>query len=133
MEGIRMPVGQTDALIVGGGHNGLVTAAYLAKAGLHTTVLERREVLGGCSVTEELWPGYRVSTAAYLTSLLQERVVADLELEHFGYHVEPKDPPFFSPFPAGRIAHARSRRSRSFPAAMPSGTPPTRNTSSALR
>ena len=107
-----MPVGQTDALIVGGGHNGLVTAAYLAKAGLHTTVLERREVLGGCSVTEELWPGYRVSTAAYLTSLLQERVVADLELERFGYHVEPKDPPFFSPFPDGRYFFTWQDRAR---------------------
>jgi phytoene dehydrogenase-like protein len=97
-----MPVENYDAIIVGGGHNGLTTAAYLARRGMTVLVLERREVLGGCAVTEEIWPGYRVSTAAYLSSLLQERVVRDLELERFGYHVEPKDPPFFSPFPDGR-------------------------------
>jgi phytoene dehydrogenase-like protein len=65
-------------------------------------VLERRDLVGGCSVTEELWPGYRVSSAAYLSSLMQSKVVADLELERFGYRVKPKDPPFFSPFPDGR-------------------------------
>src|SRR4051812_37848422 len=91
-----------DAIVVGGGHNGLVTAAYLARGGLRTLVLERRELVGGCSVTEEIWPGYRVSTAAYLSSLLQQKVVSDLELERHGYHVTPKDPPFFSPFPDGR-------------------------------
>ncbi len=92
----------TDAIIVGGGHNGLVTAALLAKAGLQVLVLERRDLVGGCAVTEEIWPGYRVSTAAYLISLLQERVVRELELERFGYHADPKDPPFFSAFPDGR-------------------------------
>ncbi len=91
-----------DAIIVGGGHNGLVTAAYLARAGRSVLVLERRELVGGCAVTEELWPGYRVSTGAYLTSLLQERIVGELDLPRFGYQVEPKDPPFFSPFPDGR-------------------------------
>jgi phytoene dehydrogenase-like protein len=65
-------------------------------------VLERRELVGGCAVTEEIWPGYRVSTAAYLTSLLQERVVRELELERHGYRVDAKDPAFFSPFPDGR-------------------------------
>jgi phytoene dehydrogenase-like protein len=91
-----------DAIIVGGGHNGLVTAAYLAKAGRKVLVLERREFVGGCSVTEEVWPGYRVSTAAYLTSLLSEKVIRDLDLERFGYRVDAKDPAFFSPFPDGR-------------------------------
>jgi phytoene dehydrogenase-like protein len=91
-----------DAVIVGGGHNGLVTAAYLARAGRKVLVLERRELLGGCSVTEEVWPGYRVSTAAYLTSLMQERIVRELELHRYGYAVDPKDPPFFSIFPDGR-------------------------------
>ncbi len=91
-----------DAIIVGGGHNGLVTAAYLARAGRSVLVLERRELVGGCAVTEELWPGYRVSTGAYLTSLLQERIARELDLPRFGYQVEPKDPPFFSPFPDGR-------------------------------
>src|SRR5882672_5040308 len=91
-----------DVIIIGAGHNGLVTAAYLARAGRRVLVLERRELVGGCSVTEEVWPGYRVSTAAYLTSLLQDRIVRDLELERFGYAVDAKDPAFFSPFPDGR-------------------------------
>ena len=91
-----------DAIIIGGGHNGLVTAAYLARAGRKVLVLERRELVGGCAVTEEIWPGYRVSTAAYLTSLLQERIVRELELERFGYQVDAKDPAFFSVFPDGR-------------------------------
>src|SRR5215216_1225286 len=81
-----------DAIVVGGGHNGLVAAAYLAKAGLDVLVLERRDVLGGAAVTEELWPGYRVSTAAYLISLLQEKVVRDLDLKRHGYQILPKDP-----------------------------------------
>ena len=91
-----------DAIIIGGGHNGLVTAAYLARAGRRVLVLERRELVGGCAVTEEIWPGYRVSTGAYLTSLLQERIVRELELERFGYRVDAKDPAFFSAFPDGR-------------------------------
>jgi phytoene dehydrogenase-like protein len=91
-----------DAIIIGGGHNGLVTAAYLGRAGRKTIVLERRELVGGCAVTEEIWPGYRVSTAAYLTSLLQERIIRDLDLPRFGYQVDAKDPAFFSPFPDGR-------------------------------
>src|ERR1700722_11288271 len=91
-----------DAIIIGAGHNGLVCAAYLAQAGRRVLVLERRELVGGCSVTEEIWPGYHVSTASYLTSLLQERIIRDLELERFGYHVDAKDPAFFSPFPDGR-------------------------------
>src|ERR1700686_2784017 len=91
-----------DVLIIGGGHNGLVAASYLAQAGRRVLVLERRELVGGCAVTEEIWPGYRVSTAAYLTSLLQDRIVRDLDLERFGYHVDAKNPAFFSPFPDGR-------------------------------
>ncbi len=91
-----------DAVIIGGGHNGLVTAAYLARAGRSVCVLERRELVGGCSVTEEIWPGYRVSTAAYLSSLLQDRIVQELDLPRYGYQVDPKDPPFFSAFPDGR-------------------------------
>ena len=62
-----------DAIVIGGGHNGLVCAAYLAKAGAKVCVLERRHVLGGCATTEELWPGYKVSTAAYVISLFLPR------------------------------------------------------------
>ena len=91
-----------DSVIIGGGHNGLVAAAYLARSGRKVLVLERRELLGGCAVTEEIWPGYRVSTAAYLTSLLQERIVQELELARYGYQVDAKDPAFFSAFPDGR-------------------------------
>ncbi len=81
-----------DAVIVGGGHNGLVTACYLARAGLKVLVLERRHVLGGACVTEEVWPGYRVSTLSYLCSLLQPQIINDLDLKRFGYHIYPKDP-----------------------------------------
>ena len=91
-----------DAIIIGGGHNGLVTAAYLARAGRKVLVLERREMVGGCAVTEEIWPGYRVSTGAYLASLLQERIIRELDLPRYGYAVDAKDPSFFSAFPDGR-------------------------------
>ncbi len=66
-----MPTNTHDAIIIGAGHNGLVTAAYLAKAGYKVLVLERREIVGGCCITEELWPGFKVSTAAYVNSLLR--------------------------------------------------------------
>ena len=83
-----------DAIVVGGGHNGLTAAAYLARAGLGVCVLERRDVLGGACVTEELWPGHRVSRASYVVSMLQPKVVADLRLREFGYDPLPLDPPF---------------------------------------
>ena len=91
-----------DAIIIGAGHNGLVAAAYLARAGLRVLGLERRDVVGGACVTEELWPGYKVSTAAYLCGLLQPRIIHDLDLARFGYEILPKDPAFFSPLPDGR-------------------------------
>jgi phytoene dehydrogenase-like protein len=101
-----------DAIVVGAGHNGLVTAAYLAHAGWRVLVLERRHVVGGACVTEEVFPGYRVSTAAYLVSLMQERIVRDLNLRSFGYEVLPKDPAYFAPFLDGRhlIMYADQRR-----------------------
>src|SRR5207249_2636480 len=69
-----------DAVIVGGGHNGLVAAAYLAKAGLHVLVLERRSIVGGACVTEEIHPGFRASTLAYTCGLLRPEIKADLDL-----------------------------------------------------
>jgi phytoene dehydrogenase-like protein len=90
-----------DVVVVGGGHNGLACAAYLARAGLDVLVLERREVLGGAAVTEETWPGYRISSASYVVSLMPPRVVAELELKRFGYEVSLVSPDYFVPFPDG--------------------------------
>src|SRR5437764_562353 len=87
-----------DSIIIGAGHNGLVTAAYLARAGRSVLVLERREVLGGACVTEEVWPGYHISTAAYLCSLLHPRIVEELELQRYGFHVYPRQTSGFAPF-----------------------------------
>lgn len=91
-----------DAIILGAGHNGLVTAAYLAKAGRKVLVLERRELVGGCCVTEEVWPGYRVSTAAYVNSLLRPEIIRDLNLAKHGFAMIPRSPSSFTPFPDGR-------------------------------
>ncbi len=94
--------GRYDAIVVGAGHNGLISAGYLAKAGKRVLVLERREVIGGATVTEEPWPGYRLSTCSYVCNLLLPEVVHDLELARHGYHVRPFDPQHFVPFPDGR-------------------------------
>jgi phytoene dehydrogenase-like protein len=83
-----------DAIVVGGGHNGLTTAAYLAQAGQRVLVLERRPILGGACVTEEVWPGKRVSRASYVVSMLQPKIVRDLRLEDFGYRAVPLDPAY---------------------------------------
>src|SRR5437016_12507469 len=91
-----------DVIIIGGGHNGLTCAAYLARAGAKILVLERRPVLGGCCVTEELWPGCKVSTAAYVNSLLRPQVIRELELKKHGFAMLPRNPSSFSPFPDGR-------------------------------
>ncbi len=83
-----------DAIVVGGGHNGLTTAAYLARGGLRVIVLERRPILGGACVTEEVWPGARVSRASYVVSMLQPKVVSDLRLRDHGYRAVPLDPAY---------------------------------------
>ncbi|HET9723660.1 MAG TPA: NAD(P)/FAD-dependent oxidoreductase [Actinomycetota bacterium] len=92
---------ERDVVIVGGGHNGLACAAYLARAGLDVLVLERRDVLGGAAATEEPWPGYRISSGAYVVSLMPPRVVDELELKRFGYEVSIITPDYFVPFPDG--------------------------------
>jgi len=91
-----------DAILVGGGHNGLVCAAYLAKAGKRVLVLERRGVVGGAAVTEEFHPGFRNSVAAYTVSLLQPKVIADLELAKHGLRVVQRRLNNFLPLPDGR-------------------------------
>lgn len=94
--------GHYDCIIIGGGHNGLVCAAYLARAGRKVCVLERRHVLGGCATTEELWPGYKVSTAAYVISLFQTQILRELQLKENGLHILPRSPSSFTPLPDGR-------------------------------
>lgn len=91
-----------DAIIIGAGHNGLVTAAYLAKAGRKVLVLERRDILGGCCITEDVWPGCKVSSAAYVNSLLRPEIIRDLELAKHGFEMIPRSPSSFTPFPDGR-------------------------------
>ena len=92
----------SDALIIGGGHNGLVCAAYLAGAGLKVTVLEQRSVVGGAAVTEEFYPGFRNSVAAYTVSLLNPKVIRDLELPKFGLRVVERKLANFLPTEDGR-------------------------------
>jgi phytoene dehydrogenase-like protein len=93
---------QYDAIVVGGGHNGLVTACYLARAGWRVLVLERRYIVGGACVTEEVFPGFRVSTAAYVNSLFRPEIIADLQLQRYGFEAIERNPASFSPFLDGR-------------------------------
>jgi phytoene dehydrogenase-like protein len=92
-----------DAIVVGAGHNGLTAAAYLARAGLSTLVLERREIVGGCCVTEEIAPGCRVSTTSYIASMLRPEVISDLRLRDYGLRMVPCDPAIQVPFPDGHV------------------------------
>ncbi|MBI2533475.1 MAG: NAD(P)/FAD-dependent oxidoreductase [Deltaproteobacteria bacterium] len=103
-----------DAIIIGGGHNGLTAAAYLAKAGKKVLVLERRHVLGGAAVTEEIYPGFKYSVCSYVVSLLRPEVIRDLELPKYDLEIIPLDSTF-TPMPDGSYLfrcgdHARTRR-----------------------
>ena len=103
-----------DAIIIGAGHNGLTSAAYLAKAGKKVLVLERRHVLGGAAVTEEIYPGFKYSVCSYVMSLLRPEVIRDLELPKYDLEIIPLDSTF-TPMPEGNYLfrcgdHARTRR-----------------------
>ncbi|MBV9402212.1 MAG: NAD(P)/FAD-dependent oxidoreductase, partial [Candidatus Eremiobacteraeota bacterium] len=91
-----------DAIIIGAGHNGLVAACYLARAKRRVLVLERRSVVGGACVTEEPFPGFKVSTAAYVNSLFRPEIVADLRLREYGFELLERNPSSFTPFLDGR-------------------------------
>ncbi len=101
-----------DAIVIGGGHNGLTAAAYLARAGLCTLVLERREIVGGCCVTEQIAPGCRVSTTSYIASMLRPEVIQDLNLASYGLRMVPCDPAIQVPFPDGHVLPWWANRDR---------------------
>src|ERR1700685_2547093 len=91
-----------DAIIIGGGHNGLTCAAYLGMAGLRVRVVERRGVVGGAAVTEEFWAGFRHLTPAYAVSLLQPKIIGDLKLHEHGLRIVERRAQNFLPLPDGR-------------------------------
>jgi phytoene dehydrogenase-like protein len=95
--------GKYDVIIIGAGHNGLVTACYLARAGRRVLVLERRYVVGGACVTEETFEGFKVSTAAYVNSLFRKEIIRDLRLADYGFAVLERNPSSFTPFPDRRF------------------------------
>ena len=103
---------RTDIVILGGGHNGLVCAFYLARAGLKVTVLERRSVVGGAAVTEEFHSGFRNSTASYTVSLLNPKVIAEMDLARHGLRVVERRMANFLPLPDGRYLAAGEGRTR---------------------
>jgi phytoene dehydrogenase-like protein len=90
-----------DAIVIGAGHNGLVTAAYLGRAGLKALILERRPVVGGAAVSQHPWPGYTVSTLSYVLSLMPPEIIRDLELRRHGLRLYPMAADYFVPFPDG--------------------------------
>ncbi|MBK5097925.1 MAG: NAD(P)/FAD-dependent oxidoreductase, partial [Gemmatimonadetes bacterium] len=90
--------GGYDAIVIGGGHNGLTTAAYLARAGRKVLVLERRHLVGGSTVTEEIFPGFKFSVLSYVVSLLRPEVIRELELPRHGLEILPLESTF-TPLP----------------------------------
>lgn len=101
-----------DAIVIGAGHNGLVCAAHLARAGASVLVLERRETVGGAAETAQPWPGYTVSTASYVVSLMPPRIVNSLQLPRFGYRITTLDPDYYVPFPDGSALTLWADRAR---------------------
>jgi len=101
-----------DSVVIGAGHNGLTAAAYLARAGYSTVVLERRDIVGGCCVTEEIAPGCRASTTSYIASMLRPEVIRDLHLGDHGLRMVPCDPALQVPFPDGYVVSWWSKRER---------------------
>ena len=101
-----------DVIVVGAGHNGLTAAAYLARSGMSVLVLERRELVGGCCVTEEIAPGCRVSTTSYVASMLRPEVIQDLELASHGLRMVPCDPSIQVPFLDGQVVPWWAERER---------------------
>ncbi|MCY3777048.1 MAG: NAD(P)/FAD-dependent oxidoreductase, partial [Candidatus Aminicenantes bacterium] len=101
-----------DVLIVGGGHNGLVAGSYLARAGLEVQVLERRSMVGGACITEELFSGFHFSSCSFMLYALHPKVADDLELHRYGFQVFQLDPFLFRPYPDGRhlVLHQDSER-----------------------
>ncbi len=89
-----------DVIVIGGGHNGLIHAAYLARAGCRVLVLERRHIVGGAAVTEEIVPGFRFSVASYVVSLLRPEIIRELNLYRHGLEILPLDGTF-TPLPDG--------------------------------
>src|SRR5437016_2413390 len=101
-----------DVIVIGAGHNGLTAAAYLGGAGLSTLVLERRDIVGGCCVTEEIAPGCRASTTSYIASMLRPEVISDLDLREHGLRMVPCDPALQVPFPDGEVVPWWTNRDR---------------------
>ena len=101
--------------MIGGGHNGLVTAAYLARAGKKVVVLERRYVLGGAAVTEEVYPGFKFTVCSYVCSLMRPQIIRDLDLPSHGFEVIPQESSF-TPLPDGRYLYHRGDEEDAFQA-----------------